>query len=310
MLTTFALTVPVFALIGAGYAWGRWQRLGEGAVALLNGYVVWLALPVLLFEFVAGAASSAMVGAARFALVFGGGMALTFIVAMLAGGRGRPLADRAIDGLAAGYPNTAYLGIPLATALLGPIGTAAAVVGSLLTVSFLFAMAVMLVEVDLRRGPGLARAAGGVLLAVLRNPLVAAPLAGALWALSGSALPAPVEAFADLLSRSASPVALVTIGVFLAVPRPRGDGGALTARVLALKLAGQPLLTAALLLLLPLPPLWAPAAILLAALPTGTGPFMVAQLYNRDVALSARVILLSTLIGLVTVSLLAWWIVR
>ena len=65
-----------------------------------------------------------------------------------------------------------------------------------------------------------------------------------------------------------------------------------------------------LLLLLPLPPLWAPAAILLAALPTGTGPFMVAQLYRRDVALAARVILLTTIAGLASVSLLAWWLVR
>lgn len=310
MLTTLALTLPVFALIGAGFAWGRWRRLGEEAVALLNGFVVWLALPVLLFDFVAGAAASgALNGAGRFALVFGAGMALSFAAGMIAGGRGRALADRAIDGLAAGYSNTAYLGIPLATALLGPVGTAAAVVGSLLTVSFLFALAVLLVEADLRRGPGLAKAAGGVALAVLRNPLAAAPLAGAAWALTGLTLPAPVASFAQLLGQAASPVALVTIGVFLSIRRPRADG-ALTGRILALKLAGQPLLTAALLLILPLPPLWAPAAILLAALPTGTGPFMVAQLYKRDVALSARVILLSTLIGLATVSLLAWWIVR
>lgn len=309
MLTTLALTIPVFALIGAGFAWGRWRRLGEDAVALLNGYVVWLALPVLLFDFVAGAAGAALAGAGRFALVFGGGMMLAFAAGMLAGGRDRPLADRAIDGLAAGYPNAAYLGIPLMTALLGPIGTAAAVVAGLLTVSALFALSVLLVEVDLRRGPGFARAAGGVLLAVLRNPLVAAPLAGALWAAGGVPLPGPIAAFARLLSQSASPVALVTIGVFLAIRRPRA-AGALTGRILALKLAGQPLATAALLLLVPLPPLWAPAAILLAALPTGTGPFMVAQLYGRDVALSARVILISTLAGLASVSLLAWWLVR
>lgn len=308
MLTTLALTVPVFALIGAGFAWGRWRKLGEDAVALLNGYVVWLALPVLLFDFVAGA-GGALSGAGRFAFTFGGGMAIVFLVGLLAGGRDRPLADRAIDALASGYSNTAYLGIPLMTALLGPVGTAAAVVASLLTVSLLFAVTVLLVELDLRRGPGLARVASGVALGVVRNPLVAAPLAGVAWALTGIALPAPIAAFADLLGQSASPVALVTIGVFLAVPRPRA-AGVLTGRVLALKLAGQPLATAALLLLVPLPPLWAPAAVLMAALPTGTGPFMVAQLYGRDVGLSARVILLSTLVGLFSVSLLAWWLVR
>ena len=44
------------------------------------------------------------------------------------------------------------------------------------------------------------------------------------------------------------------------------------------------------------------AAILLAALPTGTGPFMLAELYGRAAGSAARVVVLSTLGSIVTLT--------
>ena len=44
-----------------------------------------------------------------------------------------------------------------------------------------------------------------------------------------------------------------------------------------------------------LPPLWAYAALLLSALPTGTGPFMLAEFYRREASVVSSSILLSTL---------------
>ena len=52
-----------------------------------------------------------------------------------------------------------------------------------------------------------------------------------------------------------------------------------------------------------LPPLWAKTALLLSALPTGTGPFMLAEYYRREASVVSRVILLSTLGSLITLSL-------
>ena len=49
---------------------------------------------------------------------------------------------------------------------------------------------------------------------------------------------------------------------------------------------------------------WFEAAILLAALPTGTGPFMLAKLYEREAATTSRTILVSTVLSVVTVSAL------
>jgi predicted permease len=37
-------------------------------------------------------------------------------------------------------------------------------------------------------------------------------------------------------------------------------------------------------------------------LPTGTGPFMLAEFYGREAGVTARVILISTVLSIVTVS--------
>lgn len=74
---------------------------------------------------------------------------------------------------------------------------------------------------------------------------------------------------------------------------------------MALKLVLQPLVTWFIaFVLLDLPAFWAHAALLLSALPTGTGPFMLAEYYQRQAALVSRAILFSTLGSLLTLSLI------
>jgi predicted permease len=56
-----------------------------------------------------------------------------------------------------------------------------------------------------------------------------------------------------------------------------------------------------------LSPLLTHTAVLLAALPTGTGPFMLAELYRREAGLTSSVVFGSTLASIVTISgYLAW----
>ena len=59
--------------------------------------------------------------------------------------------------------------------------------------------------------------------------------------------------------------------------------------------------------ILDLPVLWVSAVVILAALPTGTGPFMLAQYYSADGRIISRVVLLTTIGSLLTLSLFLWW---
>ncbi len=313
MHSVLSVLLPIFGLILAGYACGRRGWLGAGATDSLNRFVVRLALPAELFDTLARV-TRAQIDHPSFIAAFAGGMLLTFAVGFVLDYR-RPverahrLSGATIEGLTAGYANTAFIGIPLCLGVFGPAGLPPVVLATLLTVCALFALAIGLVELDAEGGQGVGRTVLKVAVALLRNPLVAAPIAGALVNLSGIGLPAPVSRFTSLLGDAASPCALVTIGLFLAETGGRAASLPAVIRVVAAKLLLQPALTA--LLAFPvfrLEPLWAQSAVLIAALPVGTGPFMLARLYNREADVASRATLVSTLLSLVTVSLLLDWI--
>ena len=301
MLLTLFSILPVFALILLGWVSGRAGWLPAGAVDVLNGCgaagAAGIAVPVRRGGGLGEAVASGVCGGAR------RGIAVTFALRFFAAG-GAGMAERCIEALAAAYANTAFIGIPLAQALFGTAGLAAAVIASLLTVCLLFAFTILLVEIDVHRDKRRSAALAGVGRSLLRNPLVAAPAAGALWALGGLAMPAPVHQVTALLGAAASPVALVTIGLFLAAA-PRGIHVRAVAPIAALKLIGQPLATWGVALALGLPQPWRALAVLIAALPTGTGPFMLARLYKRESALVAQAILVTTLLSVLTVSAVA-----
>jgi predicted permease len=302
MIAALGFVFPVFALMLIGWAVGRFDVLPAEAVTHLNAFTVRLALPTLLFQFVAEAAWRTLWQPA-FAAAFAGGIAVVFTTTILAGRPNHRLTDRTIRGLGAAYANTAFMGIPIAQALFGAAGLAAAVIASLLTVTVLFAISILLLELD-RNGAGSSTAAWrGALSAVARNPLVVGPVAGGLWTLTGIALPEPVRRLTSALGATASPVALVTIGLFLA-HAPARDAGTRAGTLCLAKIVAQPLATAAFVILLRVPAPWGPLAILISAMPTGTGPFMLAKLYDHDAVTTARVILITTLLSALTIPLL------
>ncbi|TXM93471.1 AEC family transporter, partial [Methylobacterium sp. WL103] len=69
-----------------------------------------------------------------------------------------------------------------------------------------------------------------------------------------------------------------------------------------LKLVVHPLLAYGLARAFGLPPLLLHTAVLMAALPTGTGPFMLAEFYRREAAVTLNVVLVSTVVSILTVS--------
>ena len=70
-----------------------------------------------------------------------------------------------------------------------------------------------------------------------------------------------------------------------------------------IKLAIHPVLTAVIAFyLLGLPHDIAVMAVVIAALPTGTGPFMVAEFYARDGKVTSGTILLSTSLSVLTIT--------
>jgi hypothetical protein len=304
MLSTLMVVLPIFALILAGWLVRRVGLLSAHATTELNRFVVYLALPALLFDVMAHTHWDE-IWQPGFIAVFGlSSLAVFGLTVWVRLRRPLHLADAAIDGLNAGYANTGFMGFPLALVALGREALAPTTIAAIMTVCVVFAAAIILIEIGLQtqaRRVDLARKVAGSLV---RNPLLVAPFLGALVPAAGLTLPLPAETFLKLLGGAASPCALVGLGLFLAQKReaPERDRVA-TALLVGLKLVVHPVLAWLLArFVFDLPPLLLHTAVLMAALPTGTGPFMLAEFYRREAEVTARVVLVSTILSVLTVS--------
>ena len=307
MFTPLLVILPVFALILAGVIARRTGVLGPHATRELNRFVVWLALPCLLFDIVAHARWGDLWRLGFIAAFAGGSFGVFALTLALRWNRKRHLADAAIDGLNAAYANTGFIGFPLAAAVFGAPSLTPTLIAAILTVCVLFGFALILVEAGLQSEGHPLHIARKVGLSLCKNPLLVAPVAGAVVPLLGVSLPAPAESFLKLLGGAASPCALVALGLFLADKREGGEAVPVTdtALLVVLKLGMQPLLTWVLAVFVcHLSPALTTMCVVLSALPTGTGPFMVAEFYQRESTVTARVILASTVLALLTLPVL------
>lgn len=306
MFANLSIVLPIFALVLTGYVARRGGALGPNATREVNRLVVWLALPALLFDIMAKA-DPAAIWHPGFIAAFAFGCGVVFAGTIFFRRRqGVPLADAAIDGLNASYANTGFIGFPLALAVMGESAMAPTLVATILTVSVLFAVAIILIEVGLqgagRRSDVLVR----TMLALVKNPLLIAPFLGLLVMLSGWSLPESIDTYLKLLGGAASPCALLALGLFLAgnAGRMPKAGPGVEVSLIGLKLLGQPLITWLAAKGIGLGETETLLVTLLAALPTGTGPFMLAEFYGREALLTGRVVLKTTILSVVTLSLL------
>lgn len=305
MLSTLNVALPVFALIFVGWLARKLKILGENALSELNRFVVYLALPALLFDIIANAKWIDLAQPA-FILTFSVGMMVVFFLTIVIQlRRTRHLADAAIDALNAGYANTGFIGFPLVIVFLGHTALAPTLIATILTVSVLFGIGIILIETGLQGEVKRRIIFARVAKSLIKNPLLVSPLIAICIPLSGLTIPSSLNVFLKLLGGAASPCALIALGLFLAgQPARQSDNERFTVTLLVvLKLIVQPGLTWLIATkVCNLSPLMTHTAVLLAALPTGTGPFMLAEFYLREASTTSKCVLISTVVSLFTLS--------
>jgi hypothetical protein len=300
--------LPIFALILTGYLCGRLNVLGDRAVDILNRFAVYLALPALLFRAMTKITFEQL-NQLGFAASFAAGIIVPFAIAFfLARMRKQRVCQASIEALDASYANVGFMGIPLCLLVFGESSIPAAVIATLFTACLLFAVAIMAIESDLQRASSLRLAIRNLLVSLARNPLLVAPAAGLAIGMAGLTLPAAFDQFVAVLGGAASPVALVCVGLFLAQERAVGSPD-VVAKLVVLKLVVQPVVTGLLAFYaFQMPTVWSQSAVLLSALPIGSGPFVLATLYRLEGRVTSGAILVSHLCSAVTVSLVVAWL--
>ncbi|WP_329570223.1 AEC family transporter [Kitasatospora sp. NBC_01266] len=311
-----AAFVPIWALTAVGYLVSRTGLLGEQAELVLGRFVFHVAMPAALFMMLSKAPLGTFANASM--LAFAAGTAAASLLGW-GGGRwlfGRAPADRAISAMAAGYVNSANLGIPVAVQVLGD----ASFVGPVLLFQVLLVTPVILGLLDAGTDGtadgtagtgGSARSArlGRLLRLPLRNPIILASALGAICSAVGWHPPAALGQSCQLLGNAGVPTALITLGMSLH-GRPSARGGSLRAEVglaVVTKNLIQPLVAFAVgSLLLHLTAHQLLAVVICSALPTAQNVFIYARQYGLNTALPRDSVLFSTLLSMVTLSAIDW----
>ncbi|MDZ4184282.1 MAG: AEC family transporter [Desulfuromonadales bacterium] len=295
------IVLPVFVVIALGWGLLRFGLIDSEFLRQTNRLVYYVCLPLLLFYKIATADFSsnfnaALVSASALAIV--AGFCISYAFAWL---RHYPPAVTGAFSQGSFRGNIAYVGLAIVLNAYGEAGLtkASMVMGFIVPVLNWFAILALLLP---HRGKPGNHPSGDWRRALLLNPLILASLAGLVWSFLQLPMPRLLASSLHLASSMTLPLALLAIGGSFTPQRLRGDlwrAGLAT----AIKLVIVPLCAAGLLWSFGLRGMDLGIGVLLAATPTATATYIMADQMGGDAELAGSIIMLSTLAAAVTYSL-------
>ncbi len=309
MLTILSVTFPFFALILAGYLAARRQLLPLAAIPGLNGFVLFFALPCMLYRFGANTPLELLLDLSLATVYLLCGLIMVGFVVVASLNRRVRWNDAAFGALVGAFPTTGFLGVPLLVELLGPAAAGPMIVTLLVDMLVISSLCIALSRLDGAGSAGARQAAVKALKGIAVNPMPWAIVLGiASQALDVQLWP-PLGNTLGLLADAASPVALFTIGTVLARSQMLSDLGQHAGPplrdvlpVALAKLVLHPLLVllvgaSAIQLGLPLTPFALTVIVLTAALPSASNVSLLSERFGADTGRIARIILWSTMVA-------------
>ena len=297
------LVIPLFGLVFLGYLAGRFKRIPLDGLAWLNFFIVYLALPALIFRLLSDTPVSEFANV-RFLIATSLGTFLIFVlcfcIAKLA--RKTDIPTATIQGFAGAYGNIGYMGPPLAIAAFGPEAGVPVALVFCLDNAMHFTLAPTLMAISSKKPQSVLKIVSGIVHKIITHPFILATLAGMGVAWLNQPLPAALNQLLLSLSNAAAPCALFAMGVTAAI-RPLKRIPAELCYLIPIKLVVHPLLVYVLVSNIPgVSTLWLHSAVLLAALPSATNVFVIAQQYNVWEERASSAVVLSTLCSIASVT--------
>ncbi|MCB1887870.1 MAG: AEC family transporter [Rhodocyclaceae bacterium] len=309
MLSVLAVTFPFFAQVLLGYVAVRRGLLPLPAIPGLNTFVLFFALPCLLFRFGADTPIARLLDPAVFGLYLVCALLMVGMTMVLTHGRGTDWNNAAFGALTAAFPNSGFMGVPLLIALLGERSAGPVIITITIDMIITTSLCIALSRLDGEAG-GVRAAAGRALRGVATNPMPWAIVLGATFSALDFQLYPPLGKTVGLLADSASPVALFTIGAVLARSQMNAAEAShwssyvpvalvkLVAHPLLLFLAGGLARQAG----LPIDTFTLITLVLVASLPSASNVSLLAERFGADNGRIARIILVSTALSFLSFS--------
>jgi hypothetical protein len=292
------IILPIFVIIGIGFAMDRKFRLDLDTLSKLN---FWVFVPALLFIKLLDANISAadMFSVGIFTIVQ---IAILFLLCIAAYSNSRFITSRAVLSMSTIFNNCGNYGIPLVIFAFpdtpGLLGALAVIICVQNLLSFTFG--IWLFE---RRKHGTAK----ILMGFAKIPVVYAAVIALFMKWRGILPPLQVDMPLRFLSDGLVAVALITLGAQLSRSLTKSDPLPLAA-VSLMRLVVSPLVAFAMLPFfgwhlyssLPL----AAMLVVIAGMPVGVNVYILAAEYKRDEALASQAIFWTTLISPITLAIL------
>ena len=314
MLAILLITFPFFALVLCGYVAARQRMLPLDAIPGLNTFVLYFALPCMLYRFGSTTPIAQLLDAAAIGVYVLCALIMVGFVVWASLNQRIRWNDASFGALVAAFPNTGFMGVPLLVALLGAKAAGPAILTILVDLVITSSLCIALSRLDGADEHGAARAAKSALRGAVVNPMPWAIVIGGIASALQYQPIKPVAQTIGLLADAASPVALFTIGAILwrsqfyaaqqeHAPMPYRD----FVPVAFFKLLVHPLLVlvvgaGAIAAGLPLDKFAASVMVLVAALPSASNVSLLAERFGADTGRIARIILLTTAAAFVTFS--------
>ncbi|MFG1920289.1 AEC family transporter [Cryptosporangium sp. NPDC048952] len=296
--TQIAQSLPIFSLIVLGYVLATFAPWAREAGSALSTFVFNVSLPALLFSITSTPSRSTpswkVVGA------YFGGCFVIFAVSRLVArfATGLDGVDGSLFAVGGIFSNNVLLGIPLAQAFLGPAALPVVAMVLIFNAAVLWTLATASIE-QARGGALTAKSLLRTAVTVTVTPLVLAIVLGTCLRLVGLRVPSVVADPIHSLGQSATPLALVVLGIGLQRYGLR-EGWKISIGITAIKLVLHPLAVWLLALALGLSTIETLAVVLMASIATGANVYLMAEKFGTMQGPVASAIVVSTTLSVVT----------
>ena len=305
MLAILGITFPIYGAIALGYVMTRGGWFKPSDMRILGGYVMNVALPALLFHAVATRSVAEVFNPAYMSVFLLGGLATIALAWAWFRATGTAPARRGVAVMGATCANSGFVGFPVM--LLAFPDLAGSILAMNMLVENFVLIPIVLVIMEMGRdGPhdSVGAKLRGVILGVVKRPMILALAAGLVVSISGLTLPEPGLHLLEMLAKSASALALFVIGGSL-VGLPLKGNRALAGQITLGKLVLHPAMVFGALVLLGagLSPELRAAVILSAAMPIFT-IYTVFAMEQGEEGVASLALLGTTVGAFVTLTLL------
>lgn len=291
----------LFLMMGIGFVMGKVEWLSKLSVSELSFFLLYVVTPCVIVNALQIDFSVELLGRLGICALV---LSLSYVILILVASllfRREESSRRTVLQLGSLYGNVGFMGLPLVESIFGQEGLVYCVVAVVLFNILLWTHG--------------ATVMGGKISAkrILLNPGTIGMVAGMTLFVTSIHLPGPLMKTVEYMASLNTPLAMVVIGAQMSWADIRTT---LKESVLyissVIKLVIVPAITAVALLPFRLDPMLYCVTVVLAATPTAGATSIFAQRFERDAALAAQLVTLTTLLSAITLpvfSVLAQWLV-